>query len=460
LKDSFRHNTVGVAVLEKILSLNEKVKEEFQKAKGYEAMIDYLHTRSISPETKSLNAQIVSKVFSILEEATLNDYVRGQLSEKKKIKDLFVSVLKALDLQENTALFGTLISFGSNLCFGKHETKFRELLKKDFGDLMNIIVNMVTFVIEKTQEDMKEQEEIKLIKSQKLKKKEKKRLAEREAIQKQKVKDLILLKQVLCGFISNLALEPSFRKFFAAEEFLEYIVSLLRIEEDRKNFDWIGSSERILAVLINCSLATSAQEYLGKAGVFELIEKFSVKAFYSEEYKDLIVRLMYLLSRLVSQPEVILKIVSSKTMMIRLFLYFNRQFPDLTPHVLKILYAVFKLKDKLADLIKEHEININNFVKESREMTQEYMDTWNREKFINLAGLVSAFLDCFPNTASEYTSLIQDLTAIIKDKVDLERKNAAVLVAKLAKDETCKEAMRQNHTMQILMSLGDNVLKT
>jgi hypothetical protein len=130
LRDSFSHNTVGIDILEDVLANNEKVKEEFQKVKGYESMIDFLHSRSITPEKKNLEAKVVRKVFSILEDATLNELVRTQLSEKKKIKDLFVSVIKALDVDQNISVFGTLISFGSNLCSGKYQTKFREMLKK------------------------------------------------------------------------------------------------------------------------------------------------------------------------------------------------------------------------------------------------------------------------------------------------------------------------------------------
>lgn len=59
---------------------------------------------------------------------------------------MFISVLKALDIDENISLFGTLISFGSNLCFGKYMTRFRELLKKDFKDLMDQIIKMIIYV--------------------------------------------------------------------------------------------------------------------------------------------------------------------------------------------------------------------------------------------------------------------------------------------------------------------------
>ena len=457
LKDSFTHNTIGIDILDTILAKNEKIKEEFQKVKGYEAMIDYLHARSLTPEQKSLEGSVVKQVFGILEDATLNDYVREQLSEKKKIKDLFVTVIKALELDENISLFGTLIGFGSNLCFGKYQTKFREMLKKDFGTLMNEIVTMVNYVIDKLKEDHKISDDFKTEKQKRLKKSAKRRLEEEEKEHKKKVADRILLKQTLCGFISNLALDATFRNFFAAPEFLEYMVELLKIEKERKNFDWIDSIERIFAVLINCSLATPAQEYLAKAGVFELVEGIASMTYYCEEHKTIITRMLYLLSRLVSQPEVLLKIVQSKVMLVRLFLYFNRNFPDLISHVLKVLFALFKLKEKLSDFTTEYEINVSNFVKECKEMLSENMTNWNREKFINLSGLISASLESFPTTASDYGELIPDLTKVLKDHVDMERKNAAVLLAKLAKDEGNKAIMAQHHTMQVMMSIGSNL---
>lgn len=37
-------------------------------------------------------------MLNILEDGSLNDLIRGQLSEKKKIKDLFINVIKSLDI--------------------------------------------------------------------------------------------------------------------------------------------------------------------------------------------------------------------------------------------------------------------------------------------------------------------------------------------------------------------------
>jgi hypothetical protein len=254
-----------------------------------------------------------------------------------------------------------------------------------------------------------------------------------------------------------------FRNFFADQQFLDYMVELLNIEKERKNFDWVESCERILAVLINCSVNTDAQQYLSKAGVFNHIEDISAMTYYSEEHKVVITRLLYLLSRLVSQPEILLKIVQSKTMLVRLFLYFNRDFVELVPHCLKIMFALFKFSITYDSKINNFVCNLlnldpKNFVKEAYHFLSESMNTWNREKFINYSGLVSASLDTFPATSTLYVDLIPQLTEVLKDHVAMERKNAAVLLAKMARNEEIKKIMKKHHTMEVLMSLGGNLM--
>ena len=48
------------------------------------------------------------------------------LSEKKKVKDLFLVVIKAINIDENREVVSSLIQFASNLCYGTG--KFRRLL--------------------------------------------------------------------------------------------------------------------------------------------------------------------------------------------------------------------------------------------------------------------------------------------------------------------------------------------
>ena len=45
-----------------------------------------------------IDGGVVIWMLNVLEDGSLNDLIRGQLSEKKKIKDLFINVIKSLDI--------------------------------------------------------------------------------------------------------------------------------------------------------------------------------------------------------------------------------------------------------------------------------------------------------------------------------------------------------------------------
>ena len=49
--------------------------------------------------------------------------------------------------------------------------------------------------------------------------------------------------------------------------------------------------------------------------------------------------------------------------------------------------------------------------------------------------------------------MIKDIIAVAKDKTEQPRANAAVLLAKLAKDDNLKEIIRDLHGIDVLMSL-------
>lgn len=49
------------------------------------------------------------RILEMLEAASLNEVVRLNLSEKKKIKDLFLVVFKSMDARQNRKLLSSLI---------------------------------------------------------------------------------------------------------------------------------------------------------------------------------------------------------------------------------------------------------------------------------------------------------------------------------------------------------------
>mmetsp|Transcript_12716 Transcript_12716/g.21425 ORF Transcript_12716/g.21425 Transcript_12716/m.21425 type:complete len:109 (-) Transcript_12716:909-1235(-) len=101
-------------------------------------------------------------ILQILETASLNETIRMNLSEKKKIKDLFLVVIRSIQVNENKLLVSSLIQFISNLCYG--QGRLRQMLAKEeqtefVATLKQILVSIRTkreFDADQEGEDQKE----------------------------------------------------------------------------------------------------------------------------------------------------------------------------------------------------------------------------------------------------------------------------------------------------------------
>ena len=76
-------------------------------------------------------------ILHILETGSMNESVRSNLSDKKKIKDLFLVVIKSIEVSKNKVLISSLVQFFSNLCYGTG--KLRQMLaREDPNEIMSI----------------------------------------------------------------------------------------------------------------------------------------------------------------------------------------------------------------------------------------------------------------------------------------------------------------------------------
>lgn len=89
-------------------------------------MIDHLYKKNVNAEGAILDTNSISQILTLLENGSLVESVRVNLSEKRKMKDLFLVVIKSIDIKENRKLVASLIQFASNLCYGTG--KFRKML--------------------------------------------------------------------------------------------------------------------------------------------------------------------------------------------------------------------------------------------------------------------------------------------------------------------------------------------
>jgi len=101
LTDSLEFNDNGIDILSDVLPLYEKLREDFQRQKLYERLIDFLYKRNLNAEGNTLADEKVLKILTLLENASMHEAVRTDLSEKKKIKDLFLVVIESINIKEN-----------------------------------------------------------------------------------------------------------------------------------------------------------------------------------------------------------------------------------------------------------------------------------------------------------------------------------------------------------------------
>lgn len=126
LVDSLNFGCEALIILEALLPEKQKLREDFQRQHLYEGMIDFLYKRNVKADGATLPNDHVYAILVLLENASLDEVVRSTLSEMSKIKDLFLIVIRSIELKENMKLVSSLIQFVSNLCYG--QGKFRKML--------------------------------------------------------------------------------------------------------------------------------------------------------------------------------------------------------------------------------------------------------------------------------------------------------------------------------------------
>mmetsp|Transcript_709 Transcript_709/g.400 ORF Transcript_709/g.400 Transcript_709/m.400 type:complete len:93 (-) Transcript_709:849-1127(-) len=89
----------------------------------------------------------------------MNEAVRESLAEKKKIKDLFLVVLRSIDMSFNKALISSLLSFISNLCYGSN--KFKTMLRSEnMEEFLGMIGHILKNNDEPDNDGQKDQERV------------------------------------------------------------------------------------------------------------------------------------------------------------------------------------------------------------------------------------------------------------------------------------------------------------
>lgn len=211
-------------------------------------MIDFLYKRNIKAEGTTLPNEHVYSILVLLENASMSEIVRSTLSEMPKIKDLFLIVIRSIEVKDNMQLVSSLIQFISNLCYGTG--KFRKMLAQEPPvEFLETIENILQITSKKTTDD------------------EKKTDWDLEGKR-------VLLKGAVLGFVGNLCVELKLRQVIASDlgGILSRVFSMLDTDVKTKPFDWTDNVSKELAVFINCCLEERAIKFAAEKNIVPLIE--------------------------------------------------------------------------------------------------------------------------------------------------------------------------------------------
>ena len=112
------------------------------------------------------------------------------------------------------------------------------------------------------------------------------------------------------------------------------------------------------------------------------------------EQKELIERILQLLSRLAKQEAAREKIVASKDIMLKLFVYYT--FPDTNKSALITLHTLFSQKSDLVEiLLDSHNFTLasfDSFVSTSKANFTRTMETNDWNEYVNVCSSIIAFV--------------------------------------------------------------------
>lgn len=211
----------------------------------YEALIDFLYRRNIKSDGPTLPNEHVYSILVLLENASLSEVVRSTLSEMTKIKDLFLIVIRSIEVLENMKLVSSLIQFISNLCYGTG--KFRKMLAMEPPVEFLTTIENILEMTSKTQLTIEDKSKI-----------------DWDFESKRS-----LLKGATLGFVGNLCVEVKLRQVIAADMggVLSQVYIMLQSDVNSKPFDWVEGVTKELAVLINCSLEDKAVKFIAEKDI-------------------------------------------------------------------------------------------------------------------------------------------------------------------------------------------------
>jgi len=146
-----------------------------------------------------------------------------------------------------------------------------------------------------------------------------------------------------------------------------------------------------------------------------------------------------------------------------LFIYVNNQKENIKNSTNSALPSATEIKTENTDLIDK---NLNTILSEAncekilKSLCFIFIEDYKiidkeNERIINTMSLMNSIITLSPSNGFVLKPIIQTVINIAKDKLDLLRKNSAILLAKVAKSsEEMEKLVRELHGIDVIMNVA------
>ena len=402
-----------------MLQENEFYQDNFLKLGGLDLLIqkvEYLFKKALEE----------SKLFDSLEELL---EVLVMLSQTEKIRNFMKLDKTCLGIYENLFVkniqnfenepecLNSLISFISNLCYSKEKSLIKSKIMSD----LPILIEKANFLYRDTT-----------------------RHSER-------------VKENLGNFLINLCTEENIRISLSQnEDFLKLLVQNMEKINIQKNNKFIGILQSLLGVFSNlCYQATEkALSIMDEINLANKLKRF-IDGGLNEEfdsYKEIYLRTLNILSRLSFKSNSFDYEFFQKNFMTARFFSEKSITFGYANHVLRLLAHVLsinRLQPSLKEKCKPEKMLVDKLI--------IIIKSEDEQRFCNACIVVGLLVETFCILAA-FRDIIERLIDIVRVKVNLMRKNAAILLAKLSKDPENLEKIRELHGIELLQNISNIIL--
>ena len=436
-----------------IIISNSKYMTLINECKGYNQLIDFLFKTESdkNKETKlAINLSQADMILTLLEKATLDDACRKKITDIEHIDLMAGIVLSKYELNsvqdiKTANLLSKIYTFICNICYSSNDirSKIAKGVSDNFFKQLNPFLDKYNIEIEYHRN---------------------------------------LLGSVL-SFIINIANDIPFRKrVYSEKKFLKFLsehllVNLINNELFMKE-EIDEFYEKTCSLFYNVSFIPGEEIQVIKYYldihietflIYFIVHKYKFKTIGNENMNLFLQRTLMLLLRLVKFNLDIFsnesKIGEKDELLNKLLEFFDIKYLQncsiIIDYIIKIWIFILKCEyDKLneKDRIKLLTQKSCQILNEEVKNDLSGINDKNMERIINNMSLLIAIMGKYKDLAKEVKTVIPLAINICKEKTELLRKNAAILMARYAKAAPeNEEYLRALHGMEVLVSVSPHL---